>query len=203
MRQRRKRGVRVCGRFFAFRHPSAHGHDHVRLPPPPTPALFTRSGFSIAGSTPVDHHVHIRDDINMNFPYLRPYISTSHDCIPPPALPASLQTHHSQSRLSLLPSTPPFFICNLFSLLYPTSFFPLLPLLYYFQSPPPPPPRAQPRHSLFFLFPISSRSLPSSPLRLALSLSLSLLLLPCVSHQSIMKIACYLEWIMGVRGGPR
>lgn len=163
----------MCGRFFAFRHPSAHGHDHVRLPPPPTPALFTRSGFSIAGSTPVDHHVHIRDDINMNFPYLRPYISTSHDCIPPPlALPASLQTHHSQSRLSLLPSTPPFFICNLFSLLYPTSFFPLLPLLYYFQSPPPTT-TTRSAAPFSFLFSISSRSLPSSPLRLALSLSLS------------------------------
>lgn len=194
----------MCGRFFAFRHPSAHGHDHVRLPPPPTPALFTRSGFSIAGSTPVDHHVHIRDDINMNFPYLRPYISTSHDCIPPPplALPASLQTHHSQSRLSLLPSTPPFFICNLFSLLYPTSFFPLLPLLYYFQSPPPTTTtRSAAPFSFFFVFHLVSLApFLSSPSR---PLSLSLLLLPCVSHQSIMKIACYLEWIMGVRGGPR
>lgn len=181
MRQRRKRGVRVCGRFFAFRHPSAHGHDHVRPPPPPTPALFTRSGFSIAGSTPVDHHVHIRDDINMNFPYLRPYISTSHDCIL--ALPASLQTHHSQSRLSLLPSTPPFFICNLFSLLYPTSFFPLLPLLYYFQSPPPTTTtRSAAPFSFFFVSHLVSLapflSSPSRPLSLSLSPSPALCFSP-------------------------
>lgn len=161
-------------------------------PPPPTPALFTRSGFSIAGSTPVDHHVHIRDDINMNFPYLRPYISTSHDCIPPPplALPASLQTHHSQSRLSLLPSTPPFFICNLFSLLYPTSFFPLLPLLYYFQSPPPTTTtRSAAPFSFFFCFP--SRLARSLPL-LSVSPSLSLSPSPALCFSPVNNENCLL-----------
>lgn len=156
--------------IFCF-PPSISSRSRPRPPPPPpTPALFTRSGFSIAGSTPVDHHVHIRDDINMNFPYLRPYISTSHDCIL--ALPASLQTHHSQSRLSLLPSTPPFFICNLFSLLYPTSFFLFSPFFTTFNPPPPPPPpRAQPRHSLFCFPSRLARSLPLLSVSPSLSLS--------------------------------
>lgn len=120
-----------------------------------------------------------------------------------------LRTHHSQSHLSSRISSPHF----------PLSWDPSLFVIYFlsFSEPPPPPPLPIPCYlfhfspSFFLLLSISPLSAMlfsfSFPSHLAyslsppsLSVSLSLLL---VSHQSIMKIACYLEWIMGVRRGPR
>lgn len=118
-----------------------------------------------------------------------------------------LRTHHSQSHLSSRISSshfplswdPSLFVIYFLSFSEPppppcqylaiSSTSPLL-FFYYFQSHP-----FQPCYSLLVFHLISLTLSPPS-------LSVSLSLLP-VSHQSIMKIACYLEWIMGVRRGPR
>lgn len=118
-----------------------------------------------------------------------------------------LRTHHSQSHLSSRISSPHF----------PLSWDPSLFVIYFLSFSEPPPPLPIPCYlfhfspSFFLLLSISPLSAMlfsfSFPSHLAYSLSppslsVSLSLLP-VSHQSIMKIACYLEWIMGVRRGPR
>lgn len=93
--------------------------------------------------------------------------------------------------LSFTQPPPPFASsCSAVSSTSPPFFF-----FHHFQSLP-----TQPCYSLF-VFHLASLT-PSATSTTATTAAATSPSLP-LSHQSIMKIACYLEWIMGVRRGPR